>query len=160
MPGTQQPETMSTQQQRIAQLGQCYPKRVFVSIAHHMDLAWMFEAWRRTRKSGAVGVDGQSAADYEQHLEANLQDLLDRARSGRYRAPPVKRVHIPKGEGRQTRPIGIPMREDKVLQRAVAMLLEPLYEPLFSKGSYGFRPHHSQDRGNERAYTQRPGVEV
>lgn len=142
MAGTQQPETMSTQLQRIAQLGRQYPERAFVSIAHHMDMAWMFEAWRRVRKDGAVGVDGQSAAEYEQDLDNNLQDLLDRAKSGRYRAPPVKRVQIPKADGR-TRPIGIPTLEDKLLQRAVAMLLEPLYEPLFSDSSYGFRPRRS-----------------
>lgn len=143
MTGTQQPERMSTQRQRLAYLGQRYPERAFVSIAHHMDMAWMREAWRRTRKSGAVGVDGQGATDYEQHLEANLHDLLDRLRSGRYRAPPIKRVHIPKGDGQKTRPIGIPTLEDKVAQRAVAMLIEPLYEPLFSQGSYGFRPGRS-----------------
>lgn len=143
MPGTQQPETMSTQQQRLAQLGRTHPERAFVSIAHHMDLGWMYEAWRRTRKSGAVGVDGQTAADYERNLEANLQNLLDRLRAGRYRAPPVKRIHIPKGESHKTRPIGIPTLEDKVAQRAIAMLLEPLYEPLFADGSYGFRPQRS-----------------
>lgn len=142
MTGTQQPEPMSTQQQRIAQLGQQYPERAFVSIAHHMDRAWMLEAWRRIRKNGAVGVDGQTAAEYQRTLESNLRDLLDRAKSGRYRAPPVKRVRIPKGDGR-TRPIGIPTLEDKLLQRAVAMLLEPLYEPLFSDSSYGFRPRRS-----------------
>lgn len=142
MTGTQQPEPMSTQQQRIAQLGQQYPERSFVSLAHHMDMAWMYEAWRRTRKNGAVGVDDQTAAEYQHDLENNLRNLLDRAKSGRYRAPPVKRVRIPKGDGK-TRPIGIPTLEDKLLQRAVAMVLEPLYEPLFSDSSYGFRPRRS-----------------
>ncbi|MDN5936757.1 MAG: group II intron reverse transcriptase/maturase [Nitrosospira sp.] len=142
MTGTQQPEHMSTQQQRIAQLGQQYPERSFISLAHHMDMAWMYEAWRRTRKNGAVGVDGQTAAEYQHDLENNLRSLLDRAKSGRYRAPPVRRVHIPKGGGK-TRPIGIPTLEDKLLQRAVAMVLEPLYEPLFSDSSYGFRPRRS-----------------
>lgn len=142
MTGTQQPDDMSTQQQRIAQLGQQHPERSFVSLAHHLDMAWMYEAWRRTRKNGAVGVDGQTAAEYQQDLENNLRNLLDRAKSGRYRAPPVKRVRIPKGDGK-TRPIGIPTLEDKLLQRAVAMVLEPLYEPLFSDSSYGFRPRCS-----------------
>jgi group II intron reverse transcriptase/maturase len=109
-----------------------------------MDLDWLREAYRRTRKDGAVGVDGQTAAHYAEDLEANLQSLLDRAKSGdSYRAPPVRRVHIPKGDGSQTRPLGIPTFEDKVLQRAVVMLLEPVYEQEFYDFSYGFRPRRS-----------------
>ena len=77
------------------------------------------------------------------NLEANLQSLLDRAKSGMYRAPPVRRVHIPKGDGKQTRPIGIPTFEDKVLQRAVVMALEAVYEQDFLDCSYGFRPRRS-----------------
>ena len=116
----------------------------FTSLAYLMDLDGLREAYRRTRKDGAVGVDGQTAADYEQGLEIHLQSLLDRAQSGTYRAPPVRRVHIPKaGSSTQTRPIGIPTLEDKVLQRAVAMLLEPIYEQDFYDSSYGFRPERS-----------------
>ncbi len=88
-------------------------------------------------------MDGQTAADYEKNLEGNLRSLLERAKSGTYRAPPVRRVHIPKGSGGETRPIGIPTLEDKVLQRAVVMLLEPIYEQDFYDFSYGFRPHRS-----------------
>lgn len=154
MPGAQQPDSMSTGQQRLAQLGQRYRERAFVCVAHHMDLAWMYEAWRRTRKSGAVGVDGQRAAEYAQDLASNLADLLDRARSCRYHAPPVKRVLIPKGDGRRTRPIGIPTLEDKLLQRAIVMLLEPLYEPLFHDGSFGFRPRRSAHLALERFHQQ------
>jgi group II intron reverse transcriptase/maturase len=113
----------------------------FTSLAHLMDIEWLHEAWRRTRKDGAAGVDGQTAAGYEQELEGNLRSLLDRAKSGTYRAPPVRRVHIPKGgSATETRPIGIPTLEDKVLQRAVAMLLEPIYEQDFHDCSHGFRP--------------------
>jgi group II intron reverse transcriptase/maturase len=116
----------------------------FTSLAYLMDIEWLKEAYRRTRKSGAPGVDGQTAADYEQSLESNLQSLLDRAKSGRYKAPPVRRVHIPKGgSSTETRPIGIPTLEDKVLQRAVAMLLEPIYEQDFMDYSHGFRPGRS-----------------
>ena len=113
------------------------------SLNQHLDLAWLREAYRRTRKDGAVGVDGQTAADYEKDLEGNLRSLLERAKSGTYRAPPVRRVHIPKGTGGETRPIGIPTLEDKVLQRAVVMLLEPIYEQDFYDCSYGFRPGRS-----------------
>src|SRR4029077_19569446 len=96
----------------------------------------------RTRKDGAKGVDGQSGEEYGKELEANLRILLEKAKSGAYRAPPVRRVHIPKSDG-QTRPLGIPTFEDKVLQRAVVMLLEPVYEQDFLDCSYGFRPGRS-----------------
>jgi len=116
----------------------------FTSLAYLMDLEWMHEAYRRVRKSAAVGVDGQTAAEYEQDLEGNLRSLLDRAKSGRYFAPPVRRVYIPKaGSPTEKRPIGIPTLEDKILQRAVVMLLEPIYEQDFHDGSYGFRPGRS-----------------
>jgi RNA-directed DNA polymerase len=120
-----------------------------MDLSHHMDLEWFEEAYRRTRKDGAVGVDGETAQAYAQDLQRNLQELIDRAKSGRYRAPPVKRVHIPKGSGKETRPIGIPTFEDKVLQRAVAMALEPVYEQDFLDCSYGFRPKRSQHQALE-----------
>jgi group II intron reverse transcriptase/maturase len=113
------------------------------SLSHHLDHEWLLEAFRRTRKDGAVGIDGQTADEYAENLEDNLQSLLDKAKSGTYRAPPVRRVHIPKGDGSKTRPIGIPTFEDKVLQRAVAMLMEPVYEQDFYDFSYGFRPRRS-----------------
>ena len=84
------------------------PQMAFTSLAHHIDIYWMFEAYNRTRKDGAVGVDNVTAAEYEPDLEGNLQRLLDRAKSGTYRAPPVRRVHIPKDTSGETRPIGIP----------------------------------------------------
>jgi group II intron reverse transcriptase/maturase len=116
----------------------------FTSLAYLMDIDWLKEAYRRTRKDGAVGVDGVTAEEYEQDLEGNLQSLLDRAKSGTYKAPPVRRVHIPKGGSTtETRPLGIPTLEDKLLQRAVVMLLEPIYEQDFLDCSYGFRPGRS-----------------
>ena len=119
------------------------PQAALTTLAHHIDIDWLREAYRRTRKDGARGVDGQSAQEYATNLENNLRSLLDRAKSGTYRAPPVRRVHIPKGDGSETRPIGIPTYEDKVLQRAVAMVLEAVYEQDFYDGSYGFRPARS-----------------
>jgi group II intron reverse transcriptase/maturase len=115
----------------------------FTTLAHHIDVDWLREAYRRTRKDGATGVDGTTAEEYAQKLDENLRSLLNRAKTGMYRAPPVRRVYIPKGDGKQTRPIGIPTFEDKILQRAVAMVLEAVYEQDFYEGSYGFRPGRS-----------------
>ena len=108
MAGASKPDTVSTRQQRIAELAKQAPQMGFTSLNHYLDMAWLREAYRRTRKDGAVGVDGQTAAEYEAHLEDNLQSLLNRVKSGTYQAPPVRRVHIPKGTGSDTRPIGIP----------------------------------------------------
>lgn len=149
MPDIPRSETISTRQQTIATRAQQAPELSFTSLHHHVDLSWLHEAYRRTRKDGAPGVDGQTAAAYAEHLEENLRDLLDRAKSGRYRAPAVKRVHIPKGDGSTTRPIGVPTLEDKVLQRAVAMVLEPIYEQDFLDCSYGFRPGRSAHQALE-----------
>lgn len=134
---------VSTKQQQIAELARNAPQMVLTTLAHHVDAAWLREAYRRARKDGAVGVDGQTAAEFERNIEGNLEKLRERLKSGSYRAPPVRRVHIPKGDGRSTRPIGIPTLEDKLLQRAVMMLLEPIYEQDFMDCSYGFRPGRS-----------------
>ena len=131
-----------TKQQWIAEQAREHPARVFTSLHHVIDIDWMHEAYRRTRKDGAAGIDGVTAADYERELEANLESLLNRIKSGRYHAPPVRRHYIPKADGRK-RPLGIPTLEDKVAQRAVLMILEPIYEADFQPCSYGFRPGRS-----------------
>lgn len=142
MSGTRSPIDISTKLQRIAELARRRPGEALTTLAHHIDMAWLEEAFRRTRKDGAPGVDGQTAAEYAENLERNLQSLLDRFQTGRYRAPAVRRVHLPKGKGK-TRAIGIPTLEDKVLQRAVAMVLTPVYEQDFLPCSWGFRPGRS-----------------
>jgi group II intron reverse transcriptase/maturase len=143
MPGASEPDPVSTKQQQIAELAKQDPQRGLFSLAHHIDLRWLYEAYLRVRKTGATGVDGQTAADYSAHLGDNLRSLLERAKSGTYRAPPVRRAYIPKGTGDETRPIGIPTFEDKILQRAVVMVLEAVYEQDFRDCSYGFRPGRS-----------------
>jgi group II intron reverse transcriptase/maturase len=145
---------VSTRRQRIAALAQQSPPMGFTSLAYFIDLDWLHEAYQRTRKDGATGVDGQTAAEYAANLKENLQALLDRAKSGTYRAPPVRRVHIPKGTGTETRPLGIPTFEDKVLQRAVAMVLEPIYEQDFLPCSYGFRPGRSAHQALQELWQQ------
>jgi len=128
------------------------------TLGHHLDLNWMAEAYRRLRKDAAPGVDGQTVAEYGETLTGNLRDLLDRAKSGSYKAPPVKRAYVPKNEKEQ-RPIGLPTVEDKVLQRAVAMILEPIYEQEFLPFSFGFRTGRSQHQAldylREQCFEQR-----
>jgi RNA-directed DNA polymerase len=137
-------DNVSTRLQRIAQLAQEDRDRVLVSLSHAIDTDFLREAYGRTRKDGAPGVDGQTAAGYEENLEENLQSLLGRFKSGSYKAPPVRRVYIPKGnDPTKKRPIGVPTFEDKVLQRAVAMVLEAVYEQDFLDCSYGCRPGRS-----------------
>jgi RNA-directed DNA polymerase len=153
-PGASKPDDPYTRQQRIAQLAKQAPQMGFTSLAHHIDLRWLYQAYLQTRRDGAVGVDGQTAEDYEANLLGNLQALLDRAKSGTYRAPPVRRVHIPKGTGPETRPLGIPTYEDKILQRAVVMVLEALYEQDFRDCSYGFRPGRSAHQALQALWQQ------
>lgn len=144
MAGTPKPETVSTKLERIAERAREMRGVPLNTLAHFIDIDWLREAHRRTRKDGATGVDRQTADEYATNLEDNLRSLLDRAKSGdRYRAPPVRRVHIPKGDGSKTRRIGIPTFEDKILQRAVAMVLEAVYEQDFLNCSFGFRPRRS-----------------
>lgn len=143
MAETQSSQTVSTKLLRIAQVAREKPQVALTNLAHHIDIEWLREASRRTRHDGAVGVDGVTWREYERALESNLRALLDRAKSGTYRAPPVRRVHIPKGDGTETRPIGIPTLEDKILQRAVSMVLEAVYEQDFLPCSHGFRPGRS-----------------
>lgn len=149
MTETSNSESISTKLRRIAELAKQMPEKALFSLNHYIDLEWMREAYRRTRKDGAPGVDGQTGQDYAANLDANLSRLLGRAKSGLYRAPPVRRVHIPKGDGKETRPIGIPTFEDKVLQRAVAMVLEAIYEQDFQDCSYGFRRNRSPHQALE-----------
>ena len=138
-----QMKSVSTVQQRIASLAQRSPDFAFFSLAHHIDLYWLEMAYHRTRKDGAAGIDDVTGKQYAENLHENLQNLLDRLKSGKYKAPPVKRKHIPKGTSGETRPIGIPAFEDKIVQRAVVMLLEPIYEHDFYDCSFGFRPRRS-----------------
>jgi retron-type reverse transcriptase len=129
------------------------PEAVLTTLSHHVDMGWLREAYRRTRKDGASGVDQVTGTEYEQELEKNLASLLERFKSGRYRAPAVRRVYIPKGAGgKPERPIGIPTLEDKILQRAVVMLLTPVYEQDFLDCSYGFRPGRSAHQAVEKLW--------
>jgi RNA-directed DNA polymerase len=152
--GTQRPMNVSTTRQRRAELATQRPDVSFTSLNHSLDVDWLREADRRLRQESAPGYDGRTVADDGTDLETNRQSLRDRAKSGTYVAPPVRRVHIPKGVGNDTRPIGIPTTEDKLLQRAVAMLLEPIYEQDFLDCSYGFRPGRSAHEALKALWSQ------
>jgi group II intron reverse transcriptase/maturase len=146
--------TVCTRQQQIAELARQKPQLGFTSLNHLIDRHWLHEAFKASRVDGATGVDGQTHADYAANLEANLQTLLDRAKSGTYRAPPVRRAYIPKGTGSETRPLGIPTFEDKLLQRAVVMALQPIYEQDFLNCSYGYRPGRSAHQALQDLWKQ------
>lgn len=146
------PTNLSTKRQWIAELARRKPGEVLFSLHHVIDLEWMREAYELTRKDGATGIDGVTADEYEANLESNLVDLLGRIKSGRYKAPPVRRTYIPKADGSQ-RPLGIPTFEDKVAQRAIVMVLEAVYEQDFRSCSYGFRPRRSCHQALRELYS-------
>jgi group II intron reverse transcriptase/maturase len=137
--GDGQKPRVSTGLARIAELAKQDPKLAFTSLAHYVTKDSLYEAFEWLNARSAAGVDGQSVKEYAENLDENLDGLLKRFRSDTYKAPPVRRVHIPKGTGPETRPIGIPTVEDKILQRAVSTVLEAIYEQDFSPCSYGFR---------------------
>jgi group II intron reverse transcriptase/maturase len=148
-------ENMYTKQKRIAQAAEKHAGASLVSVAHHIDVEWMYCAYECTRKDGTAGIDGVTAAEYEVGLMEKLQKLVDMLKSGKYRAPPVKRVYIPKAGSRtERRPIGIPTYEDKILQRAIMMALEPIFEREFYDFSYGFRPEKSAHHALERLWKE------
>ena len=122
--------TVTPKLQRLAAQAARDPERVFTTLAHLIDEDWLHEAYRHTSKSSAAGIDGVTAKIYAECLDDNLRDWHGRRRSGRYRAAPVERVGIEKDDGGQ-RPIGKPAFEDTIVQRAVAMLLEAIYEQDF-----------------------------
>ena len=139
MDNTRRLTNTSTKQQWIAEQARKHPERVLSSLHPVMDIDWLREAYKCTRKDGAVGVDGVTAQAHAEDLEANLLDLLKRIKSGSYQAPPVRRHGIPKGDG-SFRGLGIPTFEDKVAQRAILMELEADYEHDFPSCAHGFRP--------------------
>lgn len=136
------PESVSTKLHRITEQARRDPGFVFTNLMHLVDEVFLWEAHRQIRKGGATGVDGVTAEEYAKDLAGNLRRLHQTLRSGRYKAPPVKRGWVPKDDGKQ-RPIGITAFEDKIVQRAGAMILGAIYEVDFSDGSYGFRPGRS-----------------
>lgn len=109
------------------------------NIVHLMDNEWFQESWKRLRKGAAYGIDAVSSAEYAVNLDTHIDNVIARLKQGRYQAPAVKRVYIPKSDGRQ-RPLGLPTIEDKLVQRAVGIAVSAVYEQEFLDMAYGFRP--------------------
>jgi len=118
------------------------------NLAHLIDKTWLRESWRRLRKGASYGIDAVSAKDYAENLEANLEALLQKLKQGSYKAPPVRRVYIPKADGKR-RPLGLPTIEDKTVQNAVAIIFTAIYEQEFLPMSYGFRPERNAHQALE-----------
>jgi len=135
--------TISPKLERIAELAKADSELQFTSLAHMLNVEMLREAFHKLRKDAASGVSGRTAQEYAEQLEENLVDLHERLRNKRYKAPPVKRVWIDKGKGKK-RPLGLPEIEDKIVQKAVTILLAPIYENDFYEFSHGFRTGHSQ----------------
>ena len=149
VPRTQSRRSTPSALERVRQAAQRDRKQRFTALLHHVyDVARLRAAYLALKRDAAAGVDGETWQSYGQALETNLQDLADRLKRGAYRARPVRRVYIPKADGRQ-RPLGVPVLEDKLVQRAVVEVLNAIYETDFVGFSYGFRPgrspHHALD---------------
>jgi len=138
-------QTVSTQLQEIATKASQDPEWVFTTLAHRLDVPLLREAYNKLNKKSAPGLSKVTAAEYSEDLDRNLIELHNRLKAGRYRAPPVKRVWIEKENGKK-RPLGLPEFEDKIVQRAVEMLLSAIYENDFYDCSHGFRKGRSQHK--------------
>lgn len=133
---------MSTGLDRVAEKARKDSRVRFTALAHHITPEFLKETWKLMNHEGAPGIDGESAQEFERDLERRADEIVAELKAGKYKAPPVRRVEIPKGDGR-TRPLGIPTIQDRLLQRAVARILEAIYETEFLDVSYGFRPGRS-----------------
>ncbi len=156
---TMRSQIVSTKLQQIAEQAVNEPDKVFTNIMYLVDVDFLREAYQRTRKDAAPGMDGVTAEQYAKNLDENLQALYDRMRKGQYRAPAVKRIWLDKENGSK-RPIGIPEFEDKIVQRAVSMLLGAIYEQDFYAFSHGFRPEHSPHQALGEIWKQCMGMNI
>jgi RNA-directed DNA polymerase len=142
MTATQMAKAVSPGLLKVMERAKSDRKTRFLSLAHLIDEGALERAYHRIRKDAAVGVDGITKEQYGKELEGNVRSLHQRLKTMRYRHQPIRRVHIPKEQGK-TRPIGISSVEDKMVQEALREVLEAVYEPVFYECSYGFRPGRS-----------------
>lgn len=144
---------MSTKQMLIAKVASEHAGEALTNLHQHIDEEWLAESLTRLNRRSTPGVDGIKYQEYEKDHQTLLPDLLNRFKSGKYHAPPVRRIYIEKSDGKM-RPIGIPTIEDKILQGAVKMVMEPIYEGIFYDTSYGFRTGRSQHQALERIWNE------
>jgi RNA-directed DNA polymerase len=151
-------EECATPLDRLTELAKEDPARRFYSIAHFLTRRALYEAFKGLRREASAGVDGLTFREYQRELGRNLDNLWERLRSGKYRALPLRRVYIPKGDGKSERPISIPALEDKIVQAATVRLLNAIYEVDFLDCSYGSRPgrnaHQALDRIDRVLYRE------
>jgi RNA-directed DNA polymerase len=140
---TQSGGSMSHGLERVRQAAKGNKQLQFTALLHHLTVDLLRESFYRIKQQAAPGVDGVTWSEYETGLEGRLNDLHGRVHRGAYRAQPSRRVYIPKADGRQ-RPLGVAALEDKLVQRAVATILQQIYEEDFLGFSYGFRPGRNQ----------------
>src|SRR5499427_6952491 len=153
---------MSTQLSQIARKAKLDRKARFTSLAHLLTPEFLKETWGKMNRQASGGVDGQSAEQFGSELETQVEAICTQLKEGTYHAPPVRRVEIPKGPGKVgTRPLGIPTAADRLLQRAVARILEAVFEADLLNCSYGFRPgrnpHHALQALRMQIVTKKVG---
>jgi group II intron reverse transcriptase/maturase len=157
---TEAGKLMSTQLSQIAKRAKLDRKARFTSLAHLLTPEFLTETWGKMNRRAAGGIDGVSAKQFEGELGTQVEVICAQLKAGTYRAPPVRRVEIPKGPGKVgTRPLGIPTAADRLLQRAVARILDAVFEADFLECSYGFRPgrnpHHALQALREQIVTKK-----
>jgi RNA-directed DNA polymerase len=146
--------TVSTKQQRIAKIAKQNSKKPLTQLHHYIDESWLNSAFHQLNKDSVPGIDGVTVKEYSEGLEKRLKRLLNLAKSGKYQAPAVRGTKIPKPGSKEFRPLGIPITEDKILQKAIQMVLDPVYEQEFYEFSFGFRKGKSTHQGLEYVWKQ------
>lgn len=138
---------------QIAERARKYHHTPLTNLHSFINSDMLHNSFDSLNKQGASGIDNETWYEYNEERGERIPELLTAFKSGRYRAPHIRRVYIPKGEGKQ-RPLGLPTVEDKILQTAVNNVLTPVYEQLFYNSSYGFRPGRSQHQALEKLYKE------
>jgi RNA-directed DNA polymerase len=144
---------MSTVEMQIAERARNYPEEAITNLHQFIDEEFLHECYGTLNKQSASGIDEQTWKDYNELRKERIPQLVTAFKSGTYRAPNIRRVYIPKEDGKQ-RPLGLPTMEDKLLQTAVSQVLTPIYEQIFYNGSYGFRPGKSQHQALEELFKE------
>jgi len=146
-------ERVLTVEMQIAERARKYRSEALTNLHEFINEPLLQESFNTLNKKGASGVDAETWTDYHKQREARIPQLLSAFKGGSYRAPNIRRVYIPKGDGK-LRPLGLPTVEDKLLQTAVTRVLQPVYEDIFYPCSYGFRPGKSQHQALEELTRQ------